>query len=79
MKASPKARLDVLMVAQGLSETRDWAQRLIRAGEVRVDGQVIDMPSRLFTEGVTITVQNPPKYVSRGGFKLEAALDQFHL
>jgi 23S rRNA (cytidine1920-2'-O)/16S rRNA (cytidine1409-2'-O)-methyltransferase len=79
MKASPKARLDILMVKQGLAETRDWAQRLIRAGEVRVNGQVMDMPARLFTEDVTITVQNPPKYVSRGGFKLEAALDQFHL
>jgi 23S rRNA (cytidine1920-2'-O)/16S rRNA (cytidine1409-2'-O)-methyltransferase len=79
MKASPKARLDVLMVTQGLAETRDWAQRLIRAGEVRVDGQMVDMPARLFTAGVTISVQNPPKYVSRGGFKLEAALDQFQL
>ena len=79
MKASPKARLDILMVKQGLAETRDWAQRLIRAGEVRVNGQVMDMPARLFTEDVTITVQTPPKYVSRGGFKLEAALDQFHL
>ena len=79
MKPSPKVRLDVLMVKQGLAETRDWAQRLIRAGEVRVNGQMMDMPSRLFTEDVTISVQNPPKYVSRGGLKLEGALDQFQL
>jgi 23S rRNA (cytidine1920-2'-O)/16S rRNA (cytidine1409-2'-O)-methyltransferase len=79
MKPFPKVRLDVLMVTQGLAETRDWAQRLIRAGEVRVNGQVVAMPARLFSADVAITVQNPPKYVSRGGFKLEAALDQFQL
>ena len=78
-KAPPKVRLDVLMVARGLAETRDWAQRLIRAGEVRVNEQVVDMPSKLVAESVVITVQNPPKYVSRGGFKLEAALNQFQL
>ncbi|MCL5999678.1 MAG: TlyA family RNA methyltransferase [Chloroflexi bacterium] len=73
----PKARLDVLMVTRGLAETRDWAQRLIRAGEVRVNGQVVDMPSKLFGEDIAITITNPPRYVSRGGFKLEAALDHF--
>ena len=79
MKAPPKARLDVLMVSQGLAETRDWAQRLVRAGEVRVNGQVVDQPSKLFATDAVISVQNPPKYVSRGGLKLEAALDYFHL
>ncbi len=78
-KAPPRARLDVLMVSQGLAETRDWAQRLIRAGEVRVNGQVVDLPSKLVGADAAITVQNPPKYVSRGGLKLEAALDQFRL
>lgn len=79
MKAPSRQRLDVLMVTRGLAETRDWAQRLIRAGEVRVNGQVVDLPSRLVTADVAIAVQNPPKYVSRGGFKLEAALDRFGL
>jgi 23S rRNA (cytidine1920-2'-O)/16S rRNA (cytidine1409-2'-O)-methyltransferase len=73
----PRSRLDVLMVARGLAETRDWAQRLIRAGEVRVNGQVVDMPAKVVGEDVEIVVANPPKYVSRGGLKLEAALDQF--
>jgi 23S rRNA (cytidine1920-2'-O)/16S rRNA (cytidine1409-2'-O)-methyltransferase len=73
----PKTRLDVLLVARGLAESRDWAQRLIRAGEVRVDGQVIDQPSKTFPDAVAIEVEQPPKYVSRGGFKLEAALDFF--
>lgn len=79
MKLPRKTRLDVLMVARGLAETRDWAQRLIRAGEVRVNEQVVDQPSRTFHDDILITVQNPPRFVSRGGFKLEAALDQFHL
>jgi 23S rRNA (cytidine1920-2'-O)/16S rRNA (cytidine1409-2'-O)-methyltransferase len=79
MKGPAKSRLDVLMVARGIAETRDWAQRLIRAGEVRVNGQVADLPSRLFGDDVVITVENPPKYVSRGGLKLEGALDQFKL
>ncbi len=74
-----KTRLDVLLVARGLAESRDWAQRLIRAGEVRVDGQVIDQPSKVFPDVVVIDVQQPPKYVSRGGFKLEAALDYFQV
>jgi 23S rRNA (cytidine1920-2'-O)/16S rRNA (cytidine1409-2'-O)-methyltransferase len=74
-----KIRLDVLLVARGLAESRDWAQRLIRAGEVRVNDQVVDQPAKLFAGDVAITIEQPPKYVSRGGFKLEAALDHFHV
>lgn len=74
-----KSRLDVLLVARGLAESRDWAQRLIRAGEVRVNDQVVDQPARHFDEHVIITVEQPPKYVSRGGYKLEAALDYFQI
>lgn len=74
-----KLRLDILMVDRGLAESRDWAQRLIRAGEVRVNGQLIDAPSKLFIadETLQIVVEQPPKYVSRGGQKLEGALDAF--
>jgi 23S rRNA (cytidine1920-2'-O)/16S rRNA (cytidine1409-2'-O)-methyltransferase len=75
----PKTRLDVLLVARGLAESRDWAQRLIRAGEVRVNDQVVDQPAKLFADDVMIAVEQPPKYVSRGGFKLEAALDHFQV
>jgi 23S rRNA (cytidine1920-2'-O)/16S rRNA (cytidine1409-2'-O)-methyltransferase len=80
MATNPKrVRLDALLVQRGLAESRDWAQRLIRAGEVRVNGQVIDQPATPFREdpALTVTVDQPPKYVSRGGFKLEAALDAF--
>jgi 23S rRNA (cytidine1920-2'-O)/16S rRNA (cytidine1409-2'-O)-methyltransferase len=74
-----KVRLDQLMVARGLADSRDWAQRLVRAGEVRVNGQVIDQPAKLLVDdpAMTIAVDAPPKYVSRGGFKLEGALDAF--
>ncbi|HQV70397.1 MAG: TlyA family RNA methyltransferase [Anaerolineae bacterium] len=72
-----KIRLDVVMVERGLTETRDMAQRLIRAGEVRVDDQVIDTPAKPISPDAKIDVAQPPKYVSRGGFKLEAALDAF--
>jgi 23S rRNA (cytidine1920-2'-O)/16S rRNA (cytidine1409-2'-O)-methyltransferase len=74
-----KSRLDVLLVKRGLAESRDWAQRLIRAGEVRVNEQVIDQPSKLFADDAAITVEQAPKYVSRGGFKLETALDHFNI
>ncbi|GIV84051.1 MAG: TlyA family rRNA (cytidine-2'-O)-methyltransferase [Candidatus Roseilinea sp.] len=74
-----KVRLDALMVSRGLAESRDQAQRLIRAGEVRVNEQVVDQPAKRFDEGVAITVAQAPRYVSRGGYKLEAALDRFHI
>ncbi len=79
MKAPAKRRLDVIMVERGLAETRDWAQRLIRAGEVRVNAQVIDQPAKLFADDIDIAVQNPPQYVSRGGRKLAGALDHFQI
>lgn len=65
------------MVQRSLADSRDWAQRLIRAGEVRVDGQVVDAPAKLCELACSIEVAQPPRYVSRGGFKLEAALDHF--
>jgi len=74
-----KLRLDVLLVSRGLAESRDWAQRLIRAGEVRVNDQVIDQPAKLVADDVDVAIKQPPKYVSRGGFKLEAALDAFEI
>ena len=72
-----KTRLDALLVSRDLAESLDWAQRLIRAGEVRVNDQVIDQPAKLVADDVDVAIKQPPKYVSRGGFKLEAALDAF--
>jgi 23S rRNA (cytidine1920-2'-O)/16S rRNA (cytidine1409-2'-O)-methyltransferase len=74
-----RIRLDALLAARGLAPSRDWAQRLIRAGEVRVAGQVVDQPAHLLLDdpALLVTVDAPPRFVSRGGFKLEGALDAF--
>lgn len=65
------------MVERGLAESRAAAQRLVMAGQVRAADQVILKPSQMVEEGVQVTVEHGPKYVSRGGEKLEAALEQF--
>jgi 23S rRNA (cytidine1920-2'-O)/16S rRNA (cytidine1409-2'-O)-methyltransferase len=74
-----KQRLDVLMVQRGIVESRNLAQRLIMAGEVRVDGEQEIKSSSQFAEDVQITITQKPRYVSRGGEKLEAALEAFGL
>ncbi len=65
------------MVEHGLAESRSLAQRLIMAGQVRVNGQVAWKPSSLVDPSVKIEVDSGPRYVSRGGDKLEAALLAF--
>ncbi len=74
-----KKRLDVLLVERGLAESRTQAQRLIRAGLVRVRGQVADKPGPQVATNVEITLQARPRFVSRGGEKLKAALARFGL
>ncbi len=73
----PKQRLDVLVAALGLCESREQAQRLILAGEVFVKGQPVTKPGTKIDDSLPITVRNKPKYVSRGGLKLEGALKAF--
>jgi len=72
-----KQRLDVLLVERGLAESRSVAQRLIRAGEVLVAGKLVDKPGLLVAEVAPITLKEAPRFVSRGGEKLEAALTRF--
>ncbi|MFL6354224.1 MAG: TlyA family RNA methyltransferase [Bryobacteraceae bacterium] len=74
-----KERLDTALVSRQLVETRQKAQALILLGKVRVDGQKADKPGRMVNKGVRIEVEQPLKYVSRGGFKLEAALSGFDI
>jgi 23S rRNA (cytidine1920-2'-O)/16S rRNA (cytidine1409-2'-O)-methyltransferase len=74
-----KQRLDLLLVERGLAETRSLAQRLIMAGEVRVDGQVELKPSSNVLPGSQVTVDRGPRFVSRGGEKLEGALAGFNV
>jgi 23S rRNA (cytidine1920-2'-O)/16S rRNA (cytidine1409-2'-O)-methyltransferase len=72
-----KIRLDLLLVERGMAESRAAAQRLIMAGQVRVKGQVSLKPSILVTADSVLTIDQGPKYVSRGGEKLAKALEQF--
>lgn len=74
-----KIRLDVLLVERGLAESRSRAQALIMAGQVRVAGEVVLKPATWVTEASSITLESGPRYVSRGGEKLEAALQAFQL
>ncbi len=73
-----KTRLDVLLTERGLSPSREKAQSTIMAGLVFVDGQMCDKAGTKFDSSVPIEVRgNDCPYVSRGGFKLEKALDVF--
>jgi len=75
-----KERLDLLLVERGLAESREQAQRLIMAGQVRLGDRVVDKPGmRVPVEGAPLLVTGGLPYASRGGFKLAAALDAFDL
>ena len=72
-----KERLDALLVQRGLAESRTQAQRMIEAGEVRVAGQVVDKPGTKIEADAEIVVEARAQFASRGGLKLDAALDAF--
>ena len=73
----PKTRLDVLLVERGLAESRAKAQALIMAGQVRVADQVTLKPATAVSTDSVLTVDSGPRFVSRGGEKLDAALEAF--
>ncbi|MGQ9482555.1 TlyA family RNA methyltransferase [Chloroflexus sp.] len=75
----PRQRLDQVLVSRGLAETRARAQALIMAGQVLVNGQVQTKAGTLIAEDASVAVRTGLPYVSRGGFKLAHALDQFAL
>lgn len=68
-------RLDVLLATRGLAESREKAQRLIRAGQVRVNGQVMSKPGLQFPEDSEVEIESLPRFVSRGGDKLMGAFE----
>ena len=74
-----KVRLDILLVERGLAPSRSLARRLIMAGQVRVADQLSDKPGWRVLPDAEVTVDARQPYVSRGGIKLEAALDRFEL
>ena len=74
-----KTRVDLLLVERGLAESRSLAQRLVMAGQVRINDQVVDKPSIKVDQDVVLTVDRGPRFVSRGGEKLQAAFDAFDI
>ena len=74
-----KERLDVLLVARGLAESRAQAQALILAGQVLVGGQPAPKPGMAVASDVALELKATLPYVSRGGLKLAHALDTFGL
>ncbi|MFN0077454.1 MAG: TlyA family RNA methyltransferase [Prosthecobacter sp.] len=73
----PRERLDLALVKLGMASSREQAKRLIMAGEVSVEGRRITQPGWLLREQQQIVVRQLPKFVSRGGLKLEGALEHF--
>ena len=72
-------RLDIVLVNRGLVETRQQAKRLILAGAVKVNNNSHLKPGQCIASDAEIVIEGPPKYVSRGGLKLEKALRYFDI
>ncbi len=74
-----RSRLDIALVTRGLCPSREQAQRAIMAGRVTVNGQPARKPSESVTEGDEVGLAAPERFISRGGHKLEHALEHFHV
>src|ERR1700677_3513077 len=72
-----KQRLDEMLVARGLAETRSQAKALVMAGRVFQGTERLDKPGREYPSDCELSVAQPPRFVSRGGEKLAAALERF--
>jgi 23S rRNA (cytidine1920-2'-O)/16S rRNA (cytidine1409-2'-O)-methyltransferase len=70
-------RADALLFSRGLCDSREQAKRLILAGEVRSGGRTVDKPSAKLAIDAPLEVVGKPRFVGRGGFKLEGALAAF--
>ncbi|MDD2574148.1 MAG: TlyA family RNA methyltransferase [Bacillota bacterium] len=78
--ASKKKRLDTLLVDRGLFQSRERAKALIMAGLVKANGKIVDKAGTKVCEDADLSVaKDPIPYVSRGGIKLERALDFFNI
>jgi 23S rRNA (cytidine1920-2'-O)/16S rRNA (cytidine1409-2'-O)-methyltransferase len=73
----PKERLDIILVERDLAESRNRAQRLIMAGQVRVNGQPVLKASTRIERDSGIEIDQGARFISRGGEKLAAALERF--
>lgn len=75
-----KKRLDVLVFERGFADSREKAKAIIMSGEIFADNQKADKCGQSYDENVNIEFRGKaPKYVSRGGLKLEKAIDRFNL
>src|SRR5690242_14903846 len=72
-------RLDQALVERGLCESREKAKRAVMAGTVKINGQLARKPSDAIKAEDELSLTTPEKFVSRGGYKLEHALDHFQL
>jgi 23S rRNA (cytidine1920-2'-O)/16S rRNA (cytidine1409-2'-O)-methyltransferase len=79
MNTTKRQRLDELLVARGLADSRSQAKALIMSGRVLRGTERLDKPGREFPTDAEFTLEQPPRFVSRGGEKLSAALSQFAL
>ena len=77
MDKTKRIRIDKYLVDHGYFHSRERAQRSILAGHVLVEENVIDKPGTLVKSNAAVRVVAEEKYVGRGGYKLEAALDHF--
>jgi 23S rRNA (cytidine1920-2'-O)/16S rRNA (cytidine1409-2'-O)-methyltransferase len=77
---SPKIRLDTLLTQKGLAESRQKAQRMIMAGIVRVNGQLVDKSGTMILSDAEVNVVGKScPYASRGGLKLQGAVEEFNI
>lgn len=74
-----KARVDEVLVRQGLLASRAQAKAFVMAGDVLLGDQVVKKPAELVDEDAPLQLRERPRYVSRGGFKLEHALQTFQV
>ena len=73
------SRLDQALVERGLCESREKAKRAVMAGQAMINGRLARKPSDSVKAEDQLTLATPEKFVSRGGLKLEQALNHFHL
>lgn len=74
-----KMRLDQALVERALYPSREQAQRAVMAGEVRIGTEIAQKPSQLIDPNAAITAGGTPRFVGRGGLKLEGALEFFRI
>ena len=79
MTSAKKLRLDELLVTRGLAASRAQAKALIMSGRVLHGTERLDKPGREFPADLDLTVEQPPRFVSRGGEKLAGAIERFAL